>query len=76
MEKINIKVRVKPGCDLSKLSDFTWTQYDFRGLHYSNGVVTIYDGDGRISYNKLTQKVFDCILELVAKGVLEPIKND
>ena len=76
MGRINIKVRVKPGCDLGKLSDFTWTQYDSRGLHYSNGIITIYGGDGRISYNKLTQKVFDCILELVAKGVLEPIKND
>lgn len=78
MKCLKIRAKVKAGIDLDTLGGgFNWTHYEpSKGVYWTNNVIVIYGNTRKVYYEKLTQEVLDCILELCVTGKLEIIKEN
>lgn len=74
--KLTVKVKLKPGVDLGNVKGFNWNKYDNeKGVHWSDGLLTIYSFENKVRYETLSQEVLNRIIELCSAGVLVLDKN-
>lgn len=77
MKKIICNLRVKKDVDLSKLGPgFNWETYEpEKGVLWTNGAITVFGSSREIFYERMTQQVFDSIVQLCMEGKVEWIKK-